>query len=79
MTKAASAHLVLAVCERSLLKSATLVPEAMHMSGQGHAGDDADQLHRRPVADVAVPHRELFGLRLILIRYEEIIAEYGEI
>ena len=47
--------------------------------GQGHPGDGADQLHRRTVVDVAVPHCELFRLGFVLVHWEENITEYGEI
>ena len=46
--------------------------------GQGHARDGADQLDRRPVVDVAVSHRKLLGLILVLVHCEENIAICGE-
>ena len=40
-------------------------------SGQGHAGDWADQLDCGPVVDVAVSNSKLFRLRLILIHWKQ--------
>lgn len=38
---------------------------------QGHAGDGAHQLHRAPVVNVPVSHRELLRLALVVIHSNE--------
>jgi len=44
----------------------------MYQSGQGHSGDGADELHGGAVVDVAVFHRKLLTLTLIVIHCTQI-------
>lgn len=41
-----------------------------YQSGQGHAGDGADQFDRLAVVDVTVSHSELFSFRLLVIHWK---------